>query len=63
MLSMDEAHRRDHGEQERMRQARQALLVFLAEPSTRLHPKTRAVLTEATSRLWEDMQRITAVWD
>ena len=63
MLSMDEAHRRDYGEQERMRQARQALLVFLAEPSARLHPKTRAVLTEATARLWEDMQHITAVWD
>jgi hypothetical protein len=60
---MNQAHARDYQERERMRELRQHLLDFLEHPHRRLGVRSRAALTEATARLWDDMLSIDRAWD
>jgi hypothetical protein len=46
-----------------MRELRQHLLDFLEQPHRRLGVRSRAALTEATARLWDDMLSIDRAWD
>jgi hypothetical protein len=61
--NMDAAHKRDYEDQRKMRELRQAIETFLADPPSRVHTALSDRLRLASGQLKTVEDHITAVWD
>ena len=60
---MAESHRRDYRAHDRLRELRDVLEDFLADPPSRAHRQTQEKLREALASIRADMDHIVGVWD